>query len=94
VLHEHSTEPSYTFSGAPRRTPLPCWKRRNAITAVIHLFNNIERDPAAIFALKRVCVLITEGGLAAPCLPDRASPTFYIRYADHDVLAGRKLTDK
>jgi amidohydrolase len=71
----------YTFSGAPAHQ-LTSWNGRNALTAVIHLFNNIDAIRSNIRPESRVQGVITEGGAAPNVVPDHTSADFYIRYPD------------
>jgi metal-dependent amidase/aminoacylase/carboxypeptidase family protein len=71
----------YTFSGAPAHQ-LTAWNGRNALTAVIHLFDNIDGLRSNIRPESRVQGVITEGGAAPNVVPDRAVADFYIRYPD------------
>src|SRR4029079_12936290 len=76
----------YTFTGAPAHQ-LTAWNGRNALTAVIHLFNNIDAIRSNIRPEARVQGVITEGGAAPNVVPDRAVADFYIRYPDEVYLA-------
>ena len=71
----------YTFSGAPAHQ-LTAWNGRNALTAVIHLFDNIDGIRSNIRPESRVQGVITEGGAAPNVVPDRTVADFYIRYPD------------
>jgi amidohydrolase len=71
----------YTFSGAPAHQ-LTAWNGRNALTAVIHLFDNIDGLRSNLRPESRVQGVITEGGAAPNVVPDRAVADFYIRYPD------------
>ena len=71
----------YTFSGAPAHQ-LAAWNGRNALTAVIHLFQGIDGLRSNIRPESRVQGVITEGGAAPNVVPDRAVADFYIRYPD------------
>jgi amidohydrolase len=76
----------YTFSGAPAHQ-LTSWNGRNALEAVIHLFNNIDAVRSSIRPEARIQGIITEGGAAPNVTPDRAQADFYIRYPDEVYLA-------
>jgi amidohydrolase len=76
----------YTFSGAPAHQ-LTAWNGRNALTAVIHLFNNIDAIRSNIRPESRVQGVIVEGGAAPNVVPDRTVADFYIRYPDAIYLA-------
>ena len=76
----------YTFSGAPAHQMTP-WAGRNALEAVIHLFNNIDAARTTMRPEARVQGVITEGGAAPNVVPDRTQADFYIRYPDAVYLA-------
>ena len=83
----------YTFSGAPAHQMTP-WAGRNALEAVIHLFNNIDTMRGTMRPEARVQGIITEGGSAPNVVPDRAVADFYIRYPDAVYLAQeREMVD-
>ncbi len=75
----------YTFVGAPAHQ-LTAWNGRNALTAVIHLFNNIDAIRSNIRPEARVQGVIVEGGAAPNVVPDRTVADFYIRYPDEVYL--------
>lgn len=75
----------YTFSGAPAHQMMP-WDGRDALTAVIHLFNNIDAIRRTMRPEARIQGIITEGGKAPNVVPDRAVAEFYIRYPDEVYL--------
>ena len=62
----------YMFSGAPSHQMTP-WAGRNALEAVIHLFNNIDAVRSSIRPEARIQGIITEGGAAPNVVPDRAA---------------------
>ncbi len=76
----------YTFSGAPAHQ-LTAWNGRNALTAVIHLFNNIDGLRSNLRPEARIQGIITEGGAAPNVVPDRTAADFFIRYPDDVYLA-------
>jgi amidohydrolase len=76
----------YTFSGAPAHQ-LTAWAGRNALEAVIHLFENIDSVRSNILPEARIQGVITEGGAAPNVVPDRTAADFYIRYPDAIYLA-------
>ena len=76
----------YTFYGAPAHQ-LTAWNGRNALEAVIHLFNNIDAIRSNLRPEARIQGVITEGGAAPNVVPDRAAADFYIRYPDEVYLA-------
>ena len=83
----------YIFSGAPAHQ-LAAWNGRNALEAVIHLFENIDSVRSSIRPEARIQGVITEGGAAPNVVPDRTVADFYIRYPDSVYLAQvRKFVD-
>ena len=75
----------YTFSGAPAHQ-MTAWNGRNALTAVMKLFENVDSVRANIRPEARIQGIITEGGAAPNVVPDRAQADFYIRYPDEVYL--------
>jgi amidohydrolase len=75
----------YTFSGAPAHQMTP-WAGRNALEAVIHLFENIDSIRGSVRPEARIQGVITEGGAAPNVVPDRTVADFYIRYPDEVYL--------
>ncbi len=71
----------YTFYGAPAHE-LASWNGRNALEAVIKLFNNIDSVRSNMRPETRIQGVITEGGAAPNVVPDKAAADFYIRYPD------------
>ena len=71
----------YIFSGAPAHQLAP-WNGRNALEAVIKLFNNIDSMRSNMRPEARIQGVITEGGAAPNVVPDRTVADFYIRYPD------------
>jgi amidohydrolase len=71
----------YTFYGAPAHQ-LTAWNGRNALEAVIKLFNNIDSVRSNIRPEARIQGVITEGGAAPNVVPDKTVADFYIRYPD------------
>jgi amidohydrolase len=76
----------YTFSGAPAHQ-MTSWNGRNALEAVIHLFENIDSVRSSIRPEARIQGIITEGGAAPNVTPDRTAADFYIRYPDEVYLS-------
>ncbi len=76
----------YTFYGAPAHQ-LTAWNGRNALTAVIHFFDNIDGLRSNIRPEARIQGVITEGGAAPNVVPDKTAADFYIRYPDEVYLA-------
>jgi amidohydrolase len=75
----------YTFSGAPAHQ-MTSWNGRNALTAMIHFFTNIDSVRASIRPEARIQGVILEGGTAPNVVPDRTVADFYIRYPDEVYL--------
>ncbi len=75
----------YVFTGAPAHQMTP-WAGRNALEAVIQLFNNIDAVRGSIRPEARIQGVITEGGAAPNVVPDRAVADFYVRYPDEVYL--------
>jgi amidohydrolase len=75
----------YTFSGAPAHQ-MTSWDGRNALEAVIHLFENIDAVRSSIRPEARIQGVIVEGGSAPNVVPDRTVADFYIRYPDEVYL--------
>ena len=83
----------YIFSGAPAHQMTP-WEGRDALTAAIHLFNNIDAMRRNMRPETRIQGIITEGGKAPNVVPDRAVADFYIRYPDQVYLTQvREMVD-
>ena len=83
----------YIFSGAPAHQMTP-WEGRDALTAAIHLFNNIDAMRRNMRPETRIQGIITEGGKAPNVVPDRAVAEFYIRYPDQVYLTQvREMVD-
>lgn len=83
----------YIYSGAPAHQ-MTSWAGRNALEAVIHLFENIDSIRSSIRPEARIQGVITEGGTAPNVVPDRAVANFYIRYPDAVYLAQvREMVD-
>ena len=76
----------YTFFGAPAHQ-LTAWNGRNALEAVIHLFNNIDAIRSNLRPEARIQGVITEGGAAPNVVPDKTAADFYVRYPDEVYLA-------
>jgi amidohydrolase len=83
----------YTFTGAPAHQ-MTAWNGRNALTAVIHFFDNIDGLRSNMRPEARIQGVITEGGVAPNVVPDHTAADFYIRYPDAIYLAQvRQLVD-
>ena len=83
----------YVFSGAPAHQ-MNSWEGRDALSAVVRLFINIDGLRKSIRPEARIQGIIPEGGKAPNVVPDRAVADFYIRYPDEVYLAQmRELID-
>ncbi|MEO6445979.1 MAG: peptidase dimerization domain-containing protein [Gemmatimonadaceae bacterium] len=76
----------YIFGGAPAHQ-MTAWEGRDALTAVLHLFQGVDGLRKNIRPEARIQGIITEGGKAPNVVPDRAVADFYIRYPDEVYLA-------
>ena len=76
----------FIFSGAPAHQ-LTAWNGRNALTAVMHLFDNIDALRSNMRPEARIQGVIVEGGAAPNVVPDRTVADFYVRYPDEVYLA-------
>ena len=74
-----------TFSGAPAHQ-MTAWDGRDALTAVIELFNHIDAIRKTIRPEARIQGIITEGGKAPNVVPDRTAAEIWIRYPDQVYL--------
>lgn len=75
----------FTFSGAPAHQ-LAAWNGRNALTAVMQLFSNIDGMRSNMRPETRIQGIITEGGAAPNVVPDKTVADFYVRYPDEVYL--------
>jgi amidohydrolase len=75
----------YTFTGAPAHQ-MTAWNGRNALTAVMALFSNVDSVRSNLRPEARIQGIITEGGAAPNVVPDRTQADFYIRYPDEVYL--------
>jgi len=83
----------YIFSGAPAHQ-MTAWEGRDALTAVVHLFQNVDALRKNMRPETRIQGIIPEGGKAPNVVPDRAVADFYIRYPDEVYLAQvREMVD-
>jgi len=76
----------YVFSGAPAHQMMP-WEGRDALTAVIRFFDNVDGIRKNIRPEARIQGIISEGGKAPNVVPDRTVADFYVRYPDEVYLA-------
>ncbi|MBK8248699.1 MAG: peptidase dimerization domain-containing protein [Gemmatimonadetes bacterium] len=83
----------YVFTGAPAHQMMS-WEGRDALSAVVRFFNNVDGLRKSIRPEARIQGIIPEGGKAPNVVPDRAVADFYIRYPDEVYLAQiRELID-
>jgi metal-dependent amidase/aminoacylase/carboxypeptidase family protein len=66
---------------------MTAWEGRDALSAVIHLFRNIDALRKNMRPEVRIQGIIPEGGKAPNVVPDRAVADFYVRYPDQVYLA-------
>lgn len=76
----------YVFTGAPAHQMMP-WEGRDALTAVVRFFTNVDGLRKDLRPETRIQGIITEGGKAPNVVPDRAVADFYLRYPDEVYLA-------
>ena len=76
----------YVFTGAPAHQ-MTAWEGRDALTAVLHLFQGVDGLRKNMRPETRIQGIIPEGGKAPNVVPDRAVADFYIRYPDEVYLA-------
>ncbi len=76
----------YIFGGAPAHQ-MTAWEGRDALTAVLHLFQSVDGLRKNMRPETRIQGIIPEGGKAPNVVPDRAVADFYIRYPDEVYLA-------
>ncbi|HYL55534.1 MAG TPA: peptidase dimerization domain-containing protein [Gemmatimonadales bacterium] len=76
----------YVFSGAPAHQ-LQAWDGRDALKALIELFNNIDGIRMTVRPETKIQGIITEGGKAPNVVPDRTAAELWIRYPDPVYLA-------
>jgi amidohydrolase len=81
----------YVFSGAPAHE-LQAWDGRDALKAVIELFDHIDGIRMTVRPETKIQGIITEGGKAPNVVPDRTAAEFWIRYPDPVYLA--EVTDR
>jgi amidohydrolase len=83
----------YVFTGAPAHQMM-AWEGRDALSAVVRFFVNVDGLRKSIRPEARIQGIITEGGKAPNVVPDRAVADFYVRYPDEVYLAQvRQLID-
>jgi metal-dependent amidase/aminoacylase/carboxypeptidase family protein len=66
---------------------MTAWEGRDALSAVIHLFQNIDALRKNMRPEVRIQGIIPEGGKAPNVVVDRAVADFYVRYPDQVYLA-------
>ena len=76
----------YVFSGAPAHE-LQAWDGRDALKALIELFDHIDGIRMTVRPETKIQGIITEGGKAPNVVPDRTAAEFWIRYPDPVYLA-------
>lgn len=77
------------FGRAAHASAMP-WRGVNALDAVVSAYQAIAQLRQHIRQSERIHGIITEGGLAANIVPERAACRFYVRAADMHELAALK----
>ena len=86
-----SEDVDVVFSGSQAHASSDPWKGRNALDALILLFNAVGLWRQQLRPTARVHGIIREGGTAANIIPDRASAWFMLRSDDHADYAAMKV---
>ena len=79
-----SEDVDVVFTGLQSHAAADPWKGRNALDAVITLFNSVGLWRQQLKPSSRVHGIIREGGTAANIIPDRASAWFMLRSDDQE----------
>jgi amidohydrolase len=79
-----SEDVDIVFSGLQAHAAADPWKGRNALDAMIMLFNSVGLWRQQLRPASRVHGIIKEGGTAANIIPDRATAWFMLRSDDQD----------
>ena len=77
-----SEDVTVTFHGLQAHAASDPWSGRNALDALILLFNSVGLWRQQLRTEARVHGIVTEGGTAANIIPDRTSAWFMIRSSD------------
>ena len=79
-----SEDVDVVFTGLQSHAAADPWKGRNALDALITLFNSVGLWRQQLKPSSRVHGIIREGGTAANIIPDRASAWFMLRSDDQE----------
>ena len=85
------SEVDVTFFGRAAHASAMPWRGLNALDAVVTAYQSIAQLRQHIRQTERIHGIITEGGLAANIVPERAGCRFYVRAADMHDLAALKI---
>jgi amidohydrolase len=80
------SEVEVTYHGKPAHASAMPYRGLNALDAVVTAYQTIAQLRQHIKPTERIHGIITEGGLAANIVPERASCRFYVRAADAQEL--------
>jgi amidohydrolase len=85
------SEVEVTYHGRAAHASAMPYRGLNALDAVVAAYQSVAQLRQHIRQSERIHGIITEGGLAANIVPERASCRFYVRAADvHDLAALKK----
>lgn len=84
------SEVDVTYFGLAAHASAMPWRGLNALDAVVSAYQSIAQLRQHIRQSERIHGIITEGGLAANIVPERAGCRFYVRAADMHELASLK----
>jgi amidohydrolase len=85
------SEVDVTYFGRAAHASAMPWRGLNALDAVVSAYQAIAQLRQHIRQTDRIHGIITEGGLAANIVPERAGCRFYVRAADMHELAALKI---
>jgi len=85
------SEVDVTYFGRAAHASAMPWRGLNALDAVVTAYQSIAQLRQHIRQTERIHGIITEGGLAANIVPERAGCRFYVRAADMHDLAALKI---
>jgi amidohydrolase len=84
------SEVDVTYFGRAAHASAMPWRGLNALDAVVSAYQSIAQLRQHIRQTERIHGIVTEGGLAANIVPERAGCRFYVRAADMHELAALK----
>jgi amidohydrolase len=84
------SEVEVTYFGRAAHASAMPWRGLNALDAVVSAYQSLAQLRQHIRQTERIHGIITEGGLAANIVPERAACRFYVRAADMHELAALK----